>query len=67
MDIGVIWLPCDVLELTCLKPTTRLAQFFSVGVPVVFKASAAYTDIVALSGYPLMANNVSHAIKLVVS
>lgn len=67
VDIAVLWLPCDVVELICLKPTTRLALFLSLGIPVVFKATASYTDIVALSGYPFIAHNVSHAMKLVVS
>ncbi len=67
MDIGIVWRPCRVVELTCIKPTNRVAEYLSLGIPVVFQATAAYMDIVAESGYPLAANNVSHALQLVVS
>ncbi len=67
VDIGVVWRPCSVVELTCIKPTNRVAQYLSLGIPVVFKATAAYADIVALSGYPLVAHNVTHAMQLIVS
>ncbi len=66
MDIGIVWRPCRVLELTCIKPTNRVAEFLSLGIPVVFQATAAYADIVVEWGYPLVANNVTHALQLVV-
>ena len=41
----------------CYKPTSRLAQFASLGIPVVTYPFASYIDILVEFGYPLVAES----------
>jgi len=43
------------LPAVCYKPTSRLAQFASLGIPLVTYPFASYIDVLVEFGYPLVA------------
>ncbi len=45
---------CALLTV-CYKPTSRLAQFASLGIPVVTYPFVSYMDVLVEFGYPLVA------------
>jgi len=61
VDIAVLWPKGYTQFHICYKPTSRLAQFASLGIPLVTYPFASYIDILVEFGYPLVAETLEEA------
>lgn len=55
VDVVVLWPEMYSQSHICYKPTSRLAQVASLGIPIVTYPFASYIDILVEFGYPLVA------------
>jgi hypothetical protein len=55
VDVAVLWPKGYTQFHVCYKPTSRLAYFASLGIPLVTYPFASYIDILVEFGYPLVA------------
>jgi hypothetical protein len=61
VDVAVLWPKGYTQFHICYKPTSRLAQFASLGIPVVTYPFASYIDVLVEFGYPLVAETLEEA------